>query len=424
MNKLLYLLFLSVFFLDFFHFELGIIPRSATWLPEILAILTCLVIALRFTTLKEKPAINPKYVTLLLLYFTIILIGIVLNTTPPESIIAGIRAYFKHLPFFLLPAVYDFSEEQFKKQLQFVLSLLILQCPLAVYQRFFQFRGVMTGDVIAGTLEVSSVLSITMICSIAVIFALHLKKRIGFKLFLIIVFCLFLPTTLNETKGTLVLLPLAFLIPAFFLQGKGSSRAKSLLITALISILFISAFVPIYDHFMRPRLGYSILDFFQNKDKVTEYLYRGTREGDTKKIMRGDAIVLTYKNLSDNPLRFTFGHGIGNLIRSYFEFLDEKSDEAFRTGADRLALTNLFWEFGLLGIAVCITFMVFLFRDAVLLRKSDDIFGSFALGWSAVVVIICFSLAYKNIIHFNVINFMFWYFSGVIAAKIFRMRAL
>jgi hypothetical protein len=334
------------------------------------------------------------------------------------------RTYFKQFPFFLLPAVYDFSEEQFKKQLQFILPLLILQCPLAVYQRLFQFRASMTGDVITGTLDISSVLSITLICSIAVIFALYLKKRIGFKLFLIIACCLFLPTTLNETKGTLVLLPLALILPAFFLQGEGNSKTKSFLTTALIGLLFISTFIPIYDHFMKPRLGYSVLDFFQDKSKVEGYLYRGAREDETKKIRRGDAIVLAQKNLSKDPLTLAFGLGMGNVMESYFESARGKNTDKLEYGAQMLALTQLLWELGLLGATVYVIFFVFFFRDALLLRKSGDIFGSFALGWSAVVVIMGLSLIYKNILQFNVINFMFWYFSGLVAAKTYKMRAL
>ena len=423
MNKLLYLLFLSVFFLDFFHFELEVIPRSATWMPEVLSILTCLIVALQFAFRKQL-AIHKKYICLILLYFAIIFVGIVLNATPAAGIIVGLRFYLKSMPFFLLPAVYDFSEEQFKKQLLFLLPLLILQCPLAVYQRLFQFRGVMTGDVITGTLEISSILSVTMICSIAIIFALYLNKKIGLKTFFIIACCLFLPTTLNETKGTLVLLPIALILPAFFIQSRGISKAKSLLAVALIGLLFISAFVPIYDHFMRPRLGYSVLDFFRDKSKVEGYLYSGEREGETKGIRRGDAIVLAYKDLSQDSLTLAFGFGMGNVMGSYFESAAGKHSDKLQCGALMLAVTQLFWELGLLGVVVYITFLFSFFRDAYLLRKSDDIFGSFALGWSAVVVIIGFSFMYKNVLQFNVLTFLFWYFSGVVAARRFRMTGL
>lgn len=424
MNKLVYLLFLFVFFLDFFHFNLGIVPRSVTWLPEILAILTCLVIVLRFAALKEKPAIHPKYVTLIALYCTIILIGIILNNTTAGSIIIGMRVYFKHLPFFLLPAVYDFSEEQFKKQLHFILPLLILQCPLTVYQRLFQYGWGRTGDLITGTLMGSGILSITMLCSIAVIFALYLKKKIGVKFFFVTACFLFLPTTINETKVTLILLPIALFLPAFLFRGEAGSKIKSLLLMALFGILFISAFIPIYEHFLKPTTGYSILDFFQSKDGMEKYLYKGVEGRPDEDIRRGDAIVIAYKNLSKDSLTLAFGIGMGNVTDSYFSSLHGKHTEKSQYVAERLTVTHLFWELGLVGVVVYVTFFFFLFRDALLLRKSDDIFGSFALGWCAVIVIIGLCLGYTNMMHLNVINLMFWYFSGLVAAKTCRMRAL
>ena len=424
MNKLLYLLFLSVFFLDFFHFKIRIIPRFATWMPEILAMITCLIVVLRFAVQKNL-VIHKKYICLIVLYLTIIFIGIILNTTPVGSIIVGMRAYLKHLPFFLLPAVYDFSDKQFKGQLQFILPLLLLQCPLAVYQRLFQYRGVLSGDVVTGTLDVSSALSITMICSIAVIFALYLNKKIGFKFFFITACCLFLPTTLNETKGTLFLLPIALILPAFFFQGKGmSTKIKSFFIMALIGVLFFSAFVPIYDHFIKPTRAPDLLDFFQKEGKMKRYLYKGIEARPGEDVCRGDAIVLAYKNLSQDSLTFTFGLGMGNVMPSYFESSLGKHTDKLQYGAPMLAVTYLFWELGLLGLIVYVTFFFFLFGDALLLKKSDDIFGSFALGWSAVVAIMCLSLVYKNMIVYNLINFMFWYFSGIVAARAFRVRAL
>lgn len=424
MNKLVYLLFLSVFFLDSFHFDLGIVPRSATWLPEILAIFTCLIVALRFA-LKKEIVIHPKYIILIVLYSTIILIGIILNNTPAGPIIIGIRVYFKHLPFFLLPAVYDFSEEQFKKQLQFILPLLILQCPLTVYQRLFKYGWGRTGDLITGTLMGSGTLSITMICSIAVIFALYLKKQIGLRFFLITACCLFLPTTLNETKVTLILLLLALVLPAFLFQGEGGSKIKSLFAMALIGVLLVSAFIPIYEHFLKPRTGYSMVDFFQTKGGIANYVYKGGVEGGQGEyIRRGDAIIIAYNKLSKDSLTFAFGLGMGNVTDSYFSSLHGKHTEKLQYAAGMLTVTHLFWELGLLGVIVYVTFFFFLFRDALLLRKSDDIFGSFALGWCAVIVIIGLCLVYTNIIHLNVINLMFWYFSGLVAAKTCRMRAL
>ena len=157
---------------------------------------------------------------------------------------------------------------------------------------------------------------------------------------------------------------------------------------------------------------------------MEKYLYRGAKGRPSEYIGRVDAIVLAYKNLSKDSFTLAFGLGMGNVTDSYFSSLSGKHTEKLHYAAGRLTVTHLFWELGMLGVVVYVTFFFFLFRDALLLRKSDDIFGSFALGWCAVIVIIGLCLGYTNIIHLNVINLMFWYFSGLVAAKTYRMRAL
>jgi len=397
-------------------------------MPEVLSVVTFFIVALRFA-IKKELAIHQKYIYLILSYLIIIFIGTILNSTPIGALFIGIRFYFKHLPFFLLPTVHDFSDKEFRSQLQFLLPLLILQCPLAAYQRFVQYKGVPTGDLITGTLESSAPLSIVMICSIAVIFALYLKKQVDVRLFLLTSCCLFLPTAIDETKATLIFLPIAFVLPALFSGGYGSlTKTKSLLTMALVGGLFISAYVPIYNHFIKAWGVWGhpngILAFLQKEDELKNYLYRGAKGTRGERIRRGDVIVLAYKNLSTDIRSLAFGVGIGNVMDSYFKSCRGKYSEASRYRPETLALTHLFWELGLMGVIVYFVFFFFLFRDALLLRRSDDIFGCFALAWTSVIVIIGLCLMYQNIISLNVINFMFWYFSGLVAAKTFKMRTL
>jgi len=119
-----------------------------------------------------------------------------------------------------------------------------------------------------------------------------------------------------------------------------------------------------------------------------------------------------------------FESGTWDVTSSYFALFRGQNSGNEKYGANMLALINLFWETGLFGVIVYITFYFFFFIDTLLLMKNDDIFGSFALGWNAVVLIICFSLIYKNIFVSNAIIFLFWYFNGIVAAKIFRKRIL
>jgi len=423
MNKLLYLLFLSAFLVDYFHAGLGLIPRIATWLPEIIAMLAFCIVALRFG-LRKGLAIHPKYIYLTASYLLIIFLGIILNSTPPGPVFVGLRVYLKHLPFFFLPAVYNFSQEEFKRQLQFIFILLLLQCPIAFYQRLIQFRGHPSGDVVAGTVTGSGVLSIIMICSISVILALYLNKKINFKLFIITACCLFLPTTINETKVTLFLFPVAIFFPAIFRKGYGNiKKVKSLLILTLIGSFFIAGFIPIYDHFVRKDAP-PILDFFQEGRHFESYLYKGTEDKTSGDIRRGDIVFLTYKRLSKEWEKVALGFGSGTLVESFLEGMRGETSEGLKYGSDALTLTYLAWELGLLGVVIYIGFFICFFKDSMLLRKRDDLFGSFALGWSSVIIIIGFSLIYVNIIGCNEINLTFWYFSGLVAAKAYRMKSL
>ena len=177
MNKFIYLFFLSIFFLDFLHSDLGIFPRISKWIPDLFAVFALGIVAIGFG-IKKGIIINLKYVYLFLLYFTIILLGILVNFTMPGEIFVGMRNHLKHIPVFLLPAVFDFSPKQFKNQLLFILPLLALQCPVAIIQRFYFIqKRIFTGDVVTGTLLGSGTLSIVMICSIAVVLAFYLKKK-------------------------------------------------------------------------------------------------------------------------------------------------------------------------------------------------------------------------------------------------------
>jgi len=422
MNKLLYLLYFSIFFIDYLHTG-GILPRCATWFPELLALSTLVMISL-LLAYKKNFAINKKYIILIVLYLTIIFIGFSVNTIPVTSVIIGARVYLKYLPFFLLPAVYPFSNAQLKKQLQIILPLILLQCPLALYQKFFRYKGIGTGDVIAGTINNSSVLSITMVCSIALLFALYLKKKIGLKFFLVVAFVLFVPTTLNESKSIFILLPVALIVPALFSKEKKiSSKLKNLFTMAVTGVLFMSVFISVYDCFWGRNQG--ILDFFNNRSSVTAYLYQGLGEkgGQGKEIKRGDTIVLAYKHLSKNPIQLAFGLGIGEITRSYFGSISGDKAERYHSiyGAQRLSLTNMLWEIGILGTIAYVTFLYFVLKDALLLKEYDDLFGSLALGWCPVVIIMAMCLLYLNIIHWNVTGFIFWYFSGLIASRTFKL---
>ncbi|GBC60924.1 hypothetical protein DENIS_1884 [Desulfonema ishimotonii] len=412
MNKLIYILFLSVFFLDYLHFSLGLIPRSVTWMPEFLSMIAGVVIASRFA-IRGRFKLHPKYLYLIFLYSTVLFVGTVLNATSSKVIIIGMRHYYKHLPFFLLPAVYDFSEKDVLRQLKLALFLLLMQCPLALYQRYIEFKDRTTGDVITGTLEDSGSLSITLICAIGVVFAFYLKRKINVAVFLVFALMLLVPTTINETKVSIILLPVAFLLPALLCEGYvNSGRVKNLLIVILMGSIFLSVFVVIYDR-QENAQGGGILSFFTDKKTRDKYLFEeDDRDEDSTNVRRGDALMLAYNYLSRDVYTVIVGLGIGNVMASMFN--EAESGKFATMGAEKLTLTHLFWESGLSGVITYLCIYLCIFRDVMLLKKRNDAFGTLALGWTSVFMIMVISLIYTNMGHQNVINFLFWYFSGLL----------
>jgi hypothetical protein len=124
--------------------------------------------------------------------------------------LAGVRSYIKFLPFFLLPIVHRFTARQLQTQLVFLLMLALLQTPLAFYQRFVEFADSMhTGDPVRGTLTTSSGMSMFLVCAIAGVVVAYLHGRLRLRTMLLIAAWLFAATTINETKATLLLLPVA-----------------------------------------------------------------------------------------------------------------------------------------------------------------------------------------------------------------------
>jgi hypothetical protein len=425
MDKLIYALLFSVFLL---HKNVPFIPRQASWMTELLAVLICVVIVLRLAVNKQF-FMDQKYVYLLTLYLLVMVVSTFLQDVPFQKIVAGFRVHLKHLPFFLLPAVYEFSSLQLKKQLRFILPFLLLQLPVAAFQRaYFWQRNVLTGDGVAGTLALSPNLTITLVCTFAILLALYISKYIDRRLFLIASVFMLLPTAINETKVTFILFPVALLIPVYCSERRMSwARMKNLLSYSLVGVLFFMMFVPIYNQFLNKKEGPGSLSEMVEKDGYfDDYLYKGVRGKKSEDIRRFDEIAISFEQLSKDIVTFAFGQGPGSATRSFFDSKNEDKSNLnqliYRTST--VTSTYVFREVGLLGLMVYSAFFIIIFRDALSLSRQTDIYGVFALGWTAVVVIMAFCLIYTNYLYSNVLNILFWFFSGMIVSRVYRLRLL
>jgi hypothetical protein len=371
----------------------------------------------------KKLELPRKYFILCVIYAAHIIVGILYNGVPAGAVVAGIRTYFRYLPIFLFPCLLQVQDKSMFTNLNLLLLLGILQVPLSVYQRFFLFRGVQTGDVVTGTLSLASSLVIFQITIICYFWALYLMKRIKLKSLLLLSLLIFIPCTINETKAVIILFPVAVLCINLFAKGS-SSKLKRFIATPTVLVLLIAIFVPIYDHFIQPKWGYGLFDFFQIEGRLEGYLYKGASGKDPDETVgRIDSLIIASKKISENPMTFVFGLGIGNVTKSFIRNFHGNYIDFEGFGAKMTTWTNILWELGYGGAFWLCIFIFFNISDAMVLNKSQDLRSQLSLTWIGVCVMLSLSLAYVNLIPKNLI-FLYAYFSGYVLSESYRSKAI
>lgn len=423
MHRLVLLMICVVMLAEFFVVTFGL-PAFLKLLPELISIaVTIFVIAAgvgeRFRYVAGSYWLAFGFMAI------IIASGVISNQVGPGPIIAGMRYYLRAIPFFFLPAVFDFSDRQIGQQLKLLLFLGLVQIPISVYQRWvIRQEGRFTGDEVFGTMQISSILSIFLICAVLVIVGFRLRDRIGKWAAFLLAFLLLVPTTINETKGTVVLLPLGLFV-ALTVGVRPGQRFRVAVWAAALLVSFGVIFVPVYDYLNKDRpYAVSITEFFTDTENIERYVEKDSAGvGTTEEAGRLDAILVPYEYISRDPIRMLFGLGIGNASHSQLAsgFIGEYY-QLFKLVALSSA-SKFLLEIGLLGTGTVFLLYWLVFRDSLALSRSDsELRGALAIGWSAIVVIFALGTFYKNIHTFESLSYLFWYFAGIIAST--RMRRL
>lgn len=437
MNNLVYIFLFTVTCIPFLLRTLGFPSSISTRTPELLAAITFVIVAV-YASVHRSFFLHPKYLVIFLLFILLIVAGILVNDVSPGTIVSGMTIYLKYLPFFFIPIIYRFSENDFQKHLKFILFIALAQLPIALYQRLIQYAGVSTGDLTTGTVLISSALSLFLIGTMAIVLALYIKKRLDLRTVVILLFLLFLPTTINETKGTLIFFPLAIILTVLFADQKREVLKKAVPIFSAAFIMLI-LFIPIYNIYFASDIEGGLIGKITDKNRMIHYLYSGessTEEfefendpsltGDAfnpleRDAPRADSILLPIRFLSEEPVKLITGLGIGNVNLSKIDILSgEYGQFSELYSSQKTTLSQMIWEMGLGGVFLSIVLIYMIFSDARSLRKGTDLFASFSLGWMTVSILFFLAFPYKNLFNLNVLNYLFWYFSGVVVSESYR----
>jgi hypothetical protein len=396
-------------------------------IPEVFSLIAVIVILMRGVRYGFG-FVAPKYWFVFGLLSVIIVSGILTNDVGSGPTLAGMRSYLRAIPLFLLPAVYQFTDKQLQQQLKLILGVALIQIPITAYQRYVVYSlERFSGDDVRGTLVDSGVLSIFLICCTLLAVGFMMKNRLNKWYFVILFFALLFPTMIDETKATVLLLP-AGLLTTIAAGSPAGKRLKVLTAGAGLLVAFVAILIPVYDamEVYSPYKGNKhLVDFFTNQQEMDKYM-NSTRVGvgTTAPVRRGDALKVPMHYLSRDPVHLAFGLGLGNASTSNLGQAFSGNYAGLFKSFVILSVTVFILEVGLLGTALVFLLYWLIFRDAIAVARSDSgLVGSIAVGWIGVVVVITLATFYSAIHLFASLSYMFWYFSGIIAARRMQLAA-
>jgi hypothetical protein len=407
---------------DFLALTLNL-PPILHFIPEALSGILVVYVFIAGTRDRFR-MVAPKYWLAFGALAVVILCGVINNGTGSGSIITGMRFYLRALPMFFVAAVAPVTDVQLKRQLKLLLGLALIQLPVAGYQRWVIYSlDRYSGDDVRGTLMDSGILSMFLISAVLVIVGLLLKRRIGKLSFTLLFFLLLLPTTINETKVTVLFLPLGLLV-TLIIGAEPGKRLRYAGLTLIALIGFGAIFVPVYDMLeQHNHYKVKILDFFTNEQELDKYLVahgrnRGTGIGGTKVSGRGDAIMVPLAYLARDPVDLAFGLGLGNASPSNLGKNFEGSYYRLFRSVLVTSFTYFVLELGLMGVMLIGFIYWMIFSDSLVVARVDGgLVGALAAGWTGVIAIFFLGILYNLYYQFPSVSYLFWYFTGLICAR-------
>jgi len=403
MPYLLLLTFISIYTTGWLAEVMGVIPRQLTWFPDMASLLVLGYLLIQFRRQKSW-----DFLYLLLLLLGLSLIPLLRGETSLIIYLSGLRNYFKFLPFFFLPQVLPIQEyRQFRLYFIYVVIIItLIQIPVAVWQRFITFEGAQTGDVIGGTLgaNASGYLSQFMFFTISFFVALYFTRKISLPKLALFSLILLLPTLLNETKVTLILLVMLGTMLILVRTGIRWEKKVAIAGVALFSIiLFNNVYAILYAGRELPQ--HLVLEYIRDPETAI-YGRWFTKSGTLNRIPQ---VLFAMASIAADPYHLLWGVGLGNASHSPFAgAIGDYYRRFVEFDIDSSYLGRHIWEWGILGLGGWAIMFGKLFQYS--LKHRQNLFSIWFLGVFSVFIV---GFVYNINILNDVLGYYFWVLAGI-----------
>lgn len=385
----------------------GYAPRSAQLLQDVLALAIIAVIIVRIRRRGGRAFAMPGG-RWLLVFVACGLAGAIVAGQHPVSAVLGFRSQLTFVPLALAPYGLAYDKNQLKRLLGLILTLSLLQVPVAVFQFVFLRQG-SSGDVVGGTLGVysSGVLTVLMIAIATVFVGLLLyvhnnRARIA----LALVVCM-IPPALNETKVFFVAAPV--ILSAMFLPRIRRNAFGALIVV----ILLISSLTMVVQSYQSLYGG-----TFAGRNVVDALVLQETGEqmAEGGVMKRLPSVVFAFSEVTRDIGTTLFGHGAGSLTRS--DVVGRQGPLLELYGAalrNTVWLTRLVLEYGLVGFLAFFALLVAVFGAGRRVEQTsqEPLWQAFGVGLQGVVITMALLSVYTGTFTTDALACVFWAFGGI-----------
>lgn len=436
MANLVPLMILVVMFsANFLVREIEGLPSQFMYAPDMAIALASMAVVIRLTANSRWSTIPLKYILTFSGFAYVVVAGIIVNDVGEDTVIAGIRTYFRFVPIFLIPFAFAFTRRDLRIQIKFLVLVLAVQVPVTIWQRFFEYKHIVSGDIISGTLASTSSVSILSSGAIVYVASQYIDRRLSALSAMSLTLVFLIPAALSETKATPIFMAVGALA-AIWLRRHSLSFRKLIAIGAA-TVIALTLFSSVYDQLYPGRGGvfgqltdsHRVLDSYNMTGVETAPLEIAREETSTlvgfpkrlreeeKNVGRIDSVRLPFEALyPDETLRLFIGLGTGNVGSTFgsggdYRFLYNE------LGATSTTIAMLIWETGLVGTVFFVVFLAFLGLDAWRLSKVGGFLGGLASAHFSVTAVVGLGLIYANLFHHPEVLALYIYFSAVLVCQ-------
>lgn len=406
----LYLLFLGVFFLDWFARVLQVIPSASRYLTDGVLALLLVAALLRLLSGAKRLRRTPLDAPLL----GLVVIGIISalgNNDPWLLTLAGFRTLFKPILLFYILVYLDLNSQTLKRLIYFLIALGLFQIPVMLVQVRLYGGG---GDFVTGTLGYFATGPVTIV-ALSIMALLYgqavaqSKKGRGVVFYGALGASLFIPIILGEAKAGFFMAPLMLL----YLFSGNVFRYLTRVRTWLLIILFVGIFFIGVQLMPTINPRSQLVQFLQSPERIITEYDRPLEKTEGAPMSRLGDLQFAWQLVAANPFHLLFGFGPAQSVETTFlgvtGELRQTHDLGIFLGFHQLSRTLLEW--GLAGLLTYLFAILAVYRAVRSRFKRgafDDFWRGVAWGFGGITVLFVLGIYYLPIWETEVTAYIFW----------------